>query len=50
MRVASDAVLQRAATLRKDGTSWLELTRTAQTRQVGLEFFKGARTPKTRGK
>lgn len=43
MRVASDATLKRAADLRNTGKSWLELTRTPQARQTGLDFFKGAK-------
>lgn len=43
MRVASDATLKRAADLRNSGKSWLELTRTPQARQTGLDFFKGAK-------
>lgn len=45
MRVASDAVLERAAAVRSSsGKSWLELTKTDESRKAGLEFFRGART------
>ncbi|MBX3592918.1 hypothetical protein [Sphingomonas sp.] len=43
MRVASEATLKRAAKLRSGGKSWLQLTRTPQARQTGLDFFKGAK-------
>lgn len=46
MRVASDAILERAASVRKNGKSWLQLTRTASAREAGLQFFKGAKAPK----
>jgi hypothetical protein len=44
MRVASDAVLERAAEIRRNGKSWLELTREATTREAGLKFFRRARS------
>jgi hypothetical protein len=43
MRVASDATLARAARLREGGKSWLELTRSEETRRTGLRFFAGGR-------
>ena len=44
MRVASDAILGRAADVRSKGQSWLELTRTDASRKAGLDFFKGSRS------
>lgn len=41
MRVASDATLERASRVRAHGKSWLELTRTAQSRKAGLDLFRG---------
>lgn len=44
MRVASDAILERAADVRRGGKSWMELTRNDRSRQATLEFFRGARS------
>lgn len=43
MRVASDAILERAADVRRSGKSWMELTRNDRSREATLEFFRGVR-------